>query len=65
MKWSIDFGDDGEWDDEIEFIDYIATEGLIRRWLAFSDMIAVSPEGDTLGVFHSNDDSQLTSMSHY
>ena len=63
VKWSIDISDDGEWDNEIEFIDYIATEGLIRRWLAFSDMIAIGPEGDTLGVCHSSDDSQLTSMS--
>jgi len=63
VEWFIDIGDDGQWDDDIEFIDYFAPEGLIRRRLVFSDMIAVDPEGDTLGVFHSVDDAQLTAYS--
>lgn len=62
VEWFIDLDDDGTWDD-IEFIDYISAQGLVRRWVLFPDMTTIGPEGDTLGLSHATDDSQLTDLS--
>jgi len=61
VEWLIDFDADGQWDDDTEFIDYISRVGLVRRSLSF-ELVATSPEGDTLGVYWSLEESDLLSV---
>ena len=58
VEWLIDFQVDGEWDEDVEFHDYVSPHGLVRRSLHF-DMVATSPEGDTLGFYETTDVSEL------
>ena len=64
VEWLIDFDDDGEWDEDIDLVDHVSEEGLIRRWLYFSDIVVVGPDDpepiDTLDV---SDESRLTAYS--
>jgi len=61
VEWLIDFDDDGEWDEDSRFTDYVSRLGLIRRdrW---AELIAMSAEGETLGVFETGEVSELTSL---
>ena len=61
VEWLIDHDDDGNWDDEAEFCDHISRAGLVRRSLRL-EMIAMSAEGETLGVFEVTDISELSSL---
>ena len=59
----IDLDDNGEWDDDIEFYDYMSSQGLIERDALFKDMIWVNERGLGLGIFDSRDKYELTGLN--
>jgi len=60
---AIDLDNNGEWEKDIEFVDWISLESLIRRTILFKDMIwvgSVSP--DPLGKFDAKEEYSLTNL---
>jgi hypothetical protein len=54
VRWLIDFGDDGQWDDDIDWVDHYSGVGLVRRSLIFRDNVVTDPWGepvDTLDIW--------------
>lgn len=56
IRWLIDFSEPHpEWDDDIEWVDYFSDSGLVRRTIAYHDVIVTSPDSpepiDTLDLW--------------
>lgn len=62
IQWLIDLDDNGEWENDMEFFDYICTKGLIRRHILFKDLGWTDEEGNQIGKFDVEEDSQLSSV---
>lgn len=64
IQWLLDVDNDGEVDREIEFFDYICSEGLIRRNILFKDLLVTGESGpEPIGKIDVEDDSQLMSVT--
>lgn len=63
VAWLVDVDDDGEWDGDAEFVDYISTQGLIRRRLFIKDMAMRDVEGTIIGYVDALEQSDLTEYS--
>ncbi len=61
IQWLIDLNDDGNWDDNIVFYDYICPKGLAKRDIFFGD-IAITHKGSTdpIGYYVSREVYELT-----
>ncbi len=61
IQWLIDLNDDGQWDDNIIFYDYISAKGLIKRDITLKN-VAFYTEGnpDPVGFYDSREISVLT-----
>jgi len=56
VRWLIDFWEPhGEWDDDIEWVDYFSDSGLVRRTIMYYDVVVTSPDDpvpiDTLDLW--------------
>ena len=63
ILWLFDIDNNGEWDDDIVFFDYICSKGLIKRYISYKDLIWTgenSPE--PLGTFDSSEEYLLTGV---
>ncbi|RKY84323.1 hypothetical protein DRQ09_08785 [candidate division KSB1 bacterium] len=60
IKWLIDMDDNGEFDSNIEFFDYISEKGLIIRSIIIRGMILKDEKRKKLGSFDSKDEYVLT-----
>ncbi len=45
IQWLHDMDDNGEWENDIIFYDYISSHGLVKRSILFKDVIVVPPSG--------------------
>lgn len=63
IQWLMDISNDGDWDDEIEFFDYISREGLVRRSLLVKDLVVTGPQGpEPIGKVDLREESKLTDV---
>ena len=62
VRWILDFDGDGEFDDNVEYIDYIANEGLVKRSFLIKDLPIVDDEGTRIGKYDYQDVCLLTSV---
>jgi len=64
IQWLFDINQDGVWDDDIIFYDYICKKGLIKRSILYKDLILT---GEThpppLGLIDAKDESILTKLT--
>lgn len=63
IEWLYDWDEDGDWDDDISFIDYVSKEGLIFRKLSFFGIVYTNQNGEELGSFDSHEEFILTQFS--
>lgn len=63
IQWLIDWSDKGEWDENIQFYDFVSTIGLVMRSSRFVDMVMRDAQGDSLGVYDGLDESVLTATN--
>lgn len=65
VQWLVDFGNDGEWDKDIIFFDWVSLKGLIRRNILIKDMIWVgSASPEPLGKFDGKDEFILINFKN-
>ena len=62
IQWLIDLDDDGEWDEDIEFFDYVSSSGLTQQTLLVRDMMWTDAGGWPLGMFDAMDEYKLTNV---
>jgi len=62
IQWLYDIDNNGEWDNDIIFYDYICYKGLIRRYILIKDMEWRGENNEYLGLFDFKDESVLTSI---
>ncbi len=61
VQWIVDFNGDGEFDDTIEYFDYIANEGLVKRSFLIKKLPVVDDEGGNIGSYSYHEESILSS----
>lgn len=61
IQWIVDFDGDGEFDDNIEYFDYIANEGLVKRSFLIKNLPLVDDDGGNIGYYSYLDESILSS----
>jgi hypothetical protein len=57
-----DLDDDGEWDEDFTYIDYIGPVGLVRRYMYLKDIEETTAGGEVVGWFDVIDDSKLVDV---
>ena len=62
IQWLMDTDDDEEWDEDIEYFDYISSKGVIKRSRVFKDMMLTDEKGNTLVTFDSKEEASLTDV---
>jgi len=60
IQWLMDFDGDGEFDDNVEFYDYIASIGLVKRTFRINHLPLLDDSGYTIGFYTYTDESILT-----
>ena len=63
VQWLVDFDGDGDFDNNIEYIDYIANEGLVKRSFLINNLPIVDDDGTIIGLYDYLDVSVLTSAN--
>jgi hypothetical protein len=64
IQWLHDIDQDGEWDPDVQFFDYVSPQGLIKRDILLKDLVWVGPDGpEPIGKFDTRDVSQLTRVN--
>jgi len=64
LQWLYDFDNNGEWDDNIQFFDYITEKGLVKRTLLAKDLEILSSESpEPVGYFDEMDEYILTEIN--
>jgi len=64
IQWLIDFDNNGEWEKDIEFFDWVSPEGLIRRTILYKDIAWIgSGSPDPIGKFDAKEEISLTNLS--
>lgn len=52
----VDFDNNGEWDEDIEYIDYVGPVGLARRYMFLKNLLWTNELGEVIGWFDVVDD---------
>jgi hypothetical protein len=60
IKWLYDLDADGNWDEEVTYVDYVADVGLVKRVISISGIEITSPWGDSAGYAEFTEVIQLT-----
>jgi hypothetical protein len=63
IQWIADFDGDGEFDDNVEYYDFIANEGLVKRSFLIRNLPLVDDEGGNIGNYDYQDQSLLVSYT--
>jgi hypothetical protein len=63
VQWIVDFDGDDEFDDIIEYYDYIANEGLVKRSFLIKKLPVVDDDGGNIGSYDYLDESLLSSVT--
>ena len=61
VQWKMDFNGDGEFDNNVQFFDYIANEGLVMRSFLIQNLPVLDDDGTNIGSYDYHDMSVLTS----
>ena len=65
IQWLLDMDRDGEWDDDIIFYDYIADNGLVKRYALFKDCVIIGEDDpEPIGVCDILEESVLSGFYH-
>lgn len=59
VRWLEDTNDDGLFNDNVEFYDYIAEEGLIKRSILMTNVLVIDEHGNELGFIDITDEYEL------
>jgi hypothetical protein len=59
MQWLYDLNQDGEWDDDIIFFDYLCGQGIIKRSILVKDLMIVNENFELVGLADSRAESVL------
>ncbi|MBN1559087.1 hypothetical protein JW998_02475 [candidate division KSB1 bacterium] len=62
IQWIVDFDGDGEFDSNVEYFDYIANEGLVKRSFVIRNLPLLDDEGGNIGSYDYQDQSLLVSF---
>lgn len=63
IRWWYDIDDDGNWDDNISIVDFVAQIGLIKRTISIHGIEEVAPGGENLlEILESNQEYRLTAL---
>ncbi len=62
VQWFVDFDADGEFDSNLEYFDYIANEGLVKRSFLIRNLPVVDDDGGNIGSYDYRDESLLSSF---
>lgn len=61
VQWLFDINRDGEWDDNLEFFDFVAAEGLVKRMYTLRDLDISRPASpDSIGTYDAVWEATLT-----
>lgn len=64
VQWLIDVSDDGMFDDDIEFFDFIANSGLVRRSILIKDVALTNESSpERIGLIDIKEDAQLVAVN--
>jgi len=63
LQWLLDFDGDGLFDDNVEFYDYIATSGLVKRSFLIKNLPLVDDSGHNIGSYNYLDETNLISSA--
>ena len=59
VRWLEDTDNDGSFNDNLVFFDYIAEEGLIRRSILMANVLVIDEHGNELGFIDITDEYEL------
>lgn len=59
LQWRMDFSGDGEIDNNVEFFDYYAEQGLVKRSMVIRNLPLVDNQGYNIGSYTFSDVSEL------
>ncbi len=59
VRWLEDTDNDGSFNDNLVFYDYIAEEGLIRRSILMANVLVIDEHGNELGFIDITDEYEL------
>ncbi len=59
IQWLLDFDGDGSFDDNVEYFDYIAEQGLVKRSFLVKNLPLVDDSGTYIGSYNFYDKSEL------
>jgi hypothetical protein len=63
IKWLYDLDNDGSWDEDIIFYDYVCEKGLVKRSISYKDLYLTREDSpEPLGVYDAKDESVLTNV---
>jgi hypothetical protein len=63
IQWIVDFDGDGQFDNSVEFFDYIADEGLVKRSFLIKNLPVLDDDGGNIGSYDYLDESLLSSVT--
>ncbi len=63
IQWRLDFDGDGSFDDNVEYFDYIAEQGLVKRSFVVRNLPLVDDKGNFIGSYDFIDTSVLTTQT--
>lgn len=63
VQWLIDFDNDGHWNEEVEFFDWISPQGLVRRSVSYKDMLWIQDNPEPISKFDSRDEYYLIGLN--
>jgi len=62
LSCSTHFDNNGQWDEDIVFFDWVSTKGLIRRYTLYKDLIWRIDNPEPLGKFDAKDEYSLIGL---
>ncbi|MBN1464975.1 hypothetical protein JXA02_04390 [candidate division KSB1 bacterium] len=63
VQWIVDFDGDGEFDDNLDYIDFIADQGLVKRSFLIRNLPLLDDDGGNIGYYDYHDQSFLVSFT--
>jgi hypothetical protein len=61
IQWLYDFDANGQWDDDITYLDYYSSVGLVKRSITFLNIALVDQGGNAIGYVDFSEISELKS----
>lgn len=62
IKWLYDLDDDQVWDNDIQFLDYLSSSGIVKRSILIKNIVLIDEFGNQIGTYDFVEETELISL---